>query len=339
MSRPALRVLGTADGGDERAVAPGWLDWLRAHLDPAWRRGEWDGAAMLFTGNLDSDRTAAWSCRSPDCPTATRYHHQRCDGCRRARTTLGISWEDFDAAPPPHATRPLLRGGNCSVTGCASELHSRGMCFRHERAWRNAKPEPLETFLARAHALTRGEDCLVAGCAREHVTRRGLCRFHDHRLRRRHDLATLSGDELAAWVAAERPRLGAHQFSLAGLPELLGVELLYALQRRDQAPPPLDPTQVRILLARLGAPGSLRHADPEAVCESGGTQYNSASRGLFRDLRRHLDRAWVRAHRRRPVRRRPVAGGAAGPADQRLTALAGRPGSGRLRPHRAALAA
>ena len=84
-----------------------------------------------------------------------------------------------------------------------------------------------------------------------------------------------------------------HQFSLAGLPELLRVELLYALQQRDQAPPPLDPTEVRILLGRLGDAASLREADPQAVCESGGGAYNSATRGLFRDLRRHLDRAWA----------------------------------------------
>jgi integrase len=103
----------------------------------------------------------------------------------------------------------------------------------------------------------------------------------------------LTGDELAAWVAGERPRLGVHQFSLAGLPEMLRVELLYGLQHRDQAPPPLDPTEVRILLARLGDAASLREADPLVVCESGGTQYNAATRGLFRDLRRHLDRGWA----------------------------------------------
>ncbi|HEY6424300.1 MAG TPA: site-specific integrase, partial [Pseudonocardiaceae bacterium] len=38
---------------------------------------------------------------------------------------------------------------------------------------------------------------------------------------------------------------------------------------------------------------SVRHADPEAVCHSGGVQYNSITKGLFRDLRRHLERAWV----------------------------------------------
>jgi hypothetical protein len=98
---------------------------------------------------------------------------------------------------------------------------------------------------------------------------------------------------LAGWVAAERPLLGVHQFCLAGLPELIGVEVLYALQQRDQSPPPMDPTQVRILLARLTGIGSLRDADPQTVCESGGTVYNSATTGLFRDLRHHLERAWV----------------------------------------------
>jgi integrase len=37
----------------------------------------------------------------------------------------------------------------------------------------------------------------------------------------------------------------------------------------------------------------LRDADPEVVCEAGGSQYNSAIKGLFRDLRRYLERAWM----------------------------------------------
>ena len=145
-------------------------------------------------------------------------------------------------------------------------------------------------FIARARPLPRAAECRVAGCDRESIARRGLCRFHDQRLHRR---GLLTGDELAAWVISERPRIGVHQFSLAGLPELLRIELLYALQQRDQSPPPLDPTEVRILLARLGDAASLREADPQVVCESGGTQYNSGTRGLFRDLIRHLDRAWA----------------------------------------------
>ena len=289
MSRRALRAAASADARQERLGEHEWLEWLRARLDPAWRAGEWDSEALLFTGDLGSARTAAWPCRTPGCATATRRPSGRCDGCRRARVSAGLPWAEFDSAPPPRATRPLRRG-RCAVPGCEGDLHCAGLCFRHERCWGKDRSEPVAMFIARARPLPRAAECRVAGCDRESIARRGLCRFHDQRLHRR---GLLTGDDLAAWVISERPRIGVHQFSLAGLPELLRTELLYALQQRDQSPPPLDPTEVRILLARLGDAASLREADPQVVCESGGTQYNAGTRGLFRDLIRHLDRAWA----------------------------------------------
>ena len=291
MSGRALRAVSAGvverrpDGG------AGWLGWLRARLDPAWRAGEWDGQTLLFTGDLACARTAAWPCRTPGCPTATRRTSGRCDGCRRARSTAGIGWAAFDAAPPPRARRPL-RPDRCSVPGCEGDLHCRGLCFRHERAWGKDRSEPVAAFIARARPLARAAECRVAGCDRENIGRRGLCWFHDQRLLRRGG-AAWSAEEVSAWVAGERPRLGMHQFCLAGLPELLATELLFALQQRDQAPPPLDPTEVRLLLTRLGDASSLRTADPQVVCESGGTVYNASTRGLFRDLRRHLEQAWA----------------------------------------------
>jgi hypothetical protein len=103
--------------------------------------------------------------------------------------------------------------------------------YQHERSGLTG------AFIARARPLARAPECRVAGCDRESVTCRGLCRFHGQRLQRQHKVSSLSEDELAAWVASERPLLGAHQFSLAGLPELLRTELVYALQQRDQTPP------------------------------------------------------------------------------------------------------
>ena len=99
MSRPALRAVGAGGREEDRVGGRGWLDWLRAHVDPAWRAGEWDPAAMLFTGDLASVRTAAWPCRTAGCPTATRRHYGRCDSCRRARSAVGVSWANFDAEP------------------------------------------------------------------------------------------------------------------------------------------------------------------------------------------------------------------------------------------------
>jgi integrase len=289
VSASALLAGASAGAGQERLGGQQWLLWLQARLDPAWRPGEWDGGALLFAGDLDSPRTAAWPCRTPGCPTGTRRPSGRCDGCRRARVDTGLPWADFDLAPPPRGTRPLRRG-SCSVPGCEGDLHCSGLCFRHERAWGKNRTESVAAFIARARPLARAAECRVAGCDRESTGRRELCRFHDQRLLRR---GLLAGDELAAWVTSERPRLGVHQFSLAGLPELLRAELLYALQQRDQAPPPLDPTEVRILLARLDGAASLRGIDMQVVCESGGTQYNAATRGLVRDLLRHLDQAWA----------------------------------------------
>ena len=146
-------------------------------------------------------------------------------------------------------------------------------------AWRRAGSEPVEEFIARARPLIRTEPCLVAGCDRERVTRRGLCRFHDNRLQRQRNLASMSQEELAAWVADERPRLAAHQFSLAGLPELAAHRAALRAATPRSGSTSAGPTEVRILLGRLDGAGSVRDADLETVCESGGVQYNSAIKG------------------------------------------------------------
>lgn len=287
---PALRLV--AAGAEAHLDADaGWLGWLIARVDAGWRPGEWDHGSWLFTGDLDSDRTAAWRCRTLGCPTTAHRFGGRCDACRRAWSASGVPEEVFDRQPRSRRARPIARGA-CSVAGCHGELHSRGLCFRHERSWRRVGGSVAE-FTGQARPLDRLESCQVAGCGRERVSGRGLCLFHDNRLRRERRLGSMTAADVAAWTAGEIPRLGAHQFSLAAVDETVRYELLYALQRRDETPPPLDPTQVRILISRLVDVGSVRSADPEAICESGGVQYNSAARGLFRDLRRHLDRAWV----------------------------------------------
>lgn len=148
----------------------------------------------------------------------------------------------------------------------------------------------MEGFIAGASPLGRLEPCLVPGCGREHIHRRGLCWFHENRLRRD---AHWAGVDVMAWAATQPPRLGAHQFSLAPLAPLVRFELLYALQRRDATPPPLDPLRIRILVGRLAGVGSLQRADPTEVCEAGGMQYNSDVRCFFLDLRREVERAWL----------------------------------------------
>ena len=60
-----------------------------------------------------------------------------------------------------------------------------------------------------------------------------------------------------------------------------GLHMLYCLERRDEAPPPLDPLQVRIVVARLKGAASIRELTSGAICASGGMQYNAAAKGLY----------------------------------------------------------
>jgi len=160
----------------------------------------------------------------------------------------GLCWDDFDTARPPRGIR-RCGPGDCSVRGCEGDLHCSGLCFRHERAWgQGPDPSRLPRSSPGPPAGPAAE-CRVAGCDREIVARRGLCRFHDQRLPPPGLADRRGAGRLGRWRAAppggapvlpcRAARAGAHRAA-------------YALQHRDQAPPPLDPTEVRILLA-LGA--------------------------------------------------------------------------------------
>ena len=207
MSRRALQAAVPAGARRERPGGAGWLGWLLARLDPAWRAGEWDGGRLLFTGDLASAWTAAWPCRTPGCPTATRRPSGRCDGCRRARVSTGLTWAEFDSAPPPRATRPLQRG-RCAVPDCEGDLHCAGLCFRHERSWGKNRSDRSRRSSPAPVRWPGPPGCRVAGCDRESITHRRLCRFHDQRLRRQRTVAAMSDEELAFWAAARATPAG-----------------------------------------------------------------------------------------------------------------------------------
>ena len=69
MSTSALRPSVGTDADRGLGSDAGWLEWLSARIESAWRPDEWDGSLWLFTGDLDSERTAVWRCRSPGCAT------------------------------------------------------------------------------------------------------------------------------------------------------------------------------------------------------------------------------------------------------------------------------
>ena len=280
--------------GDESTPYPSWLGWLVAHVLPAWREREWDHEHLLFTGDLDDNRTVAWRCQTPSCPAVTRRHHGRCDACRRAQTASGLPDDVFDREPRRAPFFALVLAP-CAVQGCRREASSHGLCQAHGRAVgsRRDATRSLEELVGVAVPFPALESCLVRACPRQRTSGRGLCAFHANRLRRERGNGC-SPTEVATWAQQQPPRLGPHQFSLSGLTETVRYELLYCLQQRDELPPPLDPTQVRIVVTRLCDATSVRELDLEALCQSGGMQYNAAAKGLVRDLGRHLQQAWSR---------------------------------------------
>ena len=338
MSRRALQAAASAGARQERLGEHGWLEWLRARLDPAlapWRVGR---RALLFTGDLAATRTAAWPCRTPGCPTATRRPSGRCDGCRRARLAAGLAGRS--STPRRRRARPgrwpgrlpgaRLRRRSALRRACVSGTNVPGARTGPSRS-RRSSPGPARwpgPPGAGSPAAT-GRASAAAGCAGSTTTG---CAASTRRLAVRR----------TSWPPgspASGRGSGCTSSPWPGCPSCCAPSSSYALQQRDQAPPPLDPTQVRILLARLGGARLAARRRPA---------------GRLRVRRRAVQLRDPRpvprpatapgpglggAHRRRPVRRRRVAGGAAGPAAQRLPALARHPGRDRLPPHRAGLAA
>src|SRR5258705_13804927 len=111
MTAPVSRLLVGTDAERQSVTDAGWLQWLSAHTDAAWRPGEWDGSLWLFTGDLDSDRTAAWRCRTPGCPTAARGFTGRCSSCRRGGAAAGGCGGGVGPGPPGRPARPGAPGG------------------------------------------------------------------------------------------------------------------------------------------------------------------------------------------------------------------------------------
>ncbi len=82
-------------------------------LDPAWRAGEWDGQALLFTGDLESAADRGVAVPHPGCPTgdappvgALRWLPPRPG--RRGPVLGGVRRRAAAAGHPAAAARELL---------------------------------------------------------------------------------------------------------------------------------------------------------------------------------------------------------------------------------------
>jgi integrase len=150
-----------------------------------------------------------------------------------------------DGEPPidawvRHAAR-ARRGretpARCAAAACPRSAVNGGLCAAHHHRYQRAgRPADRAAFAAVVPAVPVGAGCCrIGGCRFPNVGAEGFCdghqqRFRDARGRRRE----LTADGYYEHVTAAG-LVGAPKFDMRGLPEIVQLELQYALQCRQQA--------------------------------------------------------------------------------------------------------
>ncbi|MFE9952960.1 hypothetical protein ACFYRJ_36615 [Streptomyces sp. NPDC005531] len=153
-----------------KATKKSWETWLRAHIDPAWRPGEWDSVRWLFTGDLDNPRTSSSRCRTRRCDVIVRAQETFCTHCSDQRRKSGLPREEFAAFFTPARSRslPLTVVGPCTLTRdgvqCVRPQVSGGLCAELENARqeiRSLRQERDRLRDAMRHQLGQQLDSLI----------------------------------------------------------------------------------------------------------------------------------------------------------------------------------
>lgn len=220
--------------------APSPLDWrierLTALMGEDWLAGEWDAGRQLITPAPGGRLTRVKRCVVADCPSDRYGSELLCHLHRRqfqASTVTDVQAWAGSGEPAAHERRW------CSEQTCAVAGSDGGWCPRpaagpwrvcgaHEDAWirRQARVSFAE-FVVQARPLPDLGPCAAACCylGASH-SQSGLCEIHYQAWRR---AGRPAGQAFARWAAGVRQPVNSRVLSLRGLPELLRVELLYAI--------------------------------------------------------------------------------------------------------------
>jgi integrase len=217
------------------------LDWrierLTALMDEDWLTGEWDAERQLITPRPGGRLTRVLRCVVADCPSDRYGSELLCHLHRRQFQASKISavqaW--VDSGQPAAHERRWCSEQTCAVQGSDGAGCPRPaagpwrVCGAHEDAWarRQGRGVAFAEFLVQARPLPDLGPCAAACCylgtAHSHS---GLCEIHYQAWRR---AGRPAGRAFTRWAARVRQPTNSRVLSLRGLPELLRVELLYAI--------------------------------------------------------------------------------------------------------------
>ncbi|HME74299.1 MAG TPA: site-specific integrase [Mycobacterium sp.] len=271
-----------------------WVDWLRDHVDPAWRPGQWNQDLWLFTATSDDPTVVAKVCAVASCDVIVGKDRM-CIPCTRAFKASGLPLAEFAATHKPNPTKlaahfadkppTCLAKGKTPTERCQRTVETVSLCRYHYRFYleerqRNPGLTPQQwadttTYPIRgAQPLDR---CVVEGCDRDvRSPNVKLCVLHYFRYRR-----SKSRVGLERWAKTQSPFMAAHQFSLIHLSDQLRWEMLYAIQRRDARGGRINPGVIRKVVRIVQAVGSLALMGAEEFHREVGRRYDT-------NLRAHL---------------------------------------------------
>lgn len=224
-------------------LPPDWrVQRLTALMGQDWLAGEWDAERQLITPCPRGRLTRVLRCVVPACPSDRYGSEPLCHLHRR----------QFLASPSadPHAwagsEEPVAhqRRRCCEQTCTVRGDHGQGcprpaegssrVCNAHRDAWKRRQASGLtfEQFLAQARPLPDLGPCAAACCylGAAH-SRSGLCEIHYRAWRQ---AGRPTGPAFDRWAGGVGQPTNSRALSLRGLPELLVLELLYAIGCRAE---------------------------------------------------------------------------------------------------------
>ena len=225
LSQSRYRVEGVAPTND--------LDLLRSRLRPTFlTEVGWDPQLLILAPPRVHPLLGVLECAVQGCSTGVRSRNaDLCASCYRRHQASDLPFDDFIAIPP---NKPQLGERFCVVNGCPrpSGLKS-GLCGSHQANRLRYPDWTVQEWIT--HTQPTGYpsfgSCQVQSCLRVAAWRDQMCPAHG--LQWRKFKRTNSNPDLKRWVRFAEPiDVNNNQAVFRGLPELVIIELLIALQWR-----------------------------------------------------------------------------------------------------------
>ncbi|MCI3932102.1 tyrosine-type recombinase/integrase [Streptomyces sp. AN091965] len=246
---------------------------------------------------MNNRRTVVFRCTVAACGGLSKTRGL-CATCEKAHRASGLALKEFTAVFVPDRNRVISgQRVSCKVGECPRDAVLWGLCnahgsLRHKDLQRDPGSD-LDAWIARQSPYPPSPACRVDGCRYDARATHGLCQMHQTRWKKH--IATSGGQRPtvvdAQWLERQAPHLNVHQFSLAPLGAVARLEVLYALQQRDERGQKIDPVAVRQAVAYLAdRVESIAAAEVERVQGPRQANVDALLRETHRILRSAFDR-------------------------------------------------